>query len=735
MSDVIAELPQPQDAPHIRKFNTFRGVFLPTLLTILGAIMYLRTGWIVGHAGLGGAILIILMAKVITFSTALSIASVATNIRVKAGGAFSIISQSLGLEVSGSVSVPFYLAQAIAVALYVFAFTEGWLRIFPGHPEALVIFGSFAMIFAIAFISANLASRAHFLILAIQIIALGSVFLGSFSVLDAEGMTETPQVWGEFDAGNFWVMFAVFFPAVTGILAGVNLSGQLENPRRSIPIGLIGAVVVTSIVYLALAYWFSRVAPPAELQDNFLIMVDEAAFGPVILAGLLAATFSAGLTSLVGAPRILQAIAENDILPGGDRLAELSASGEPRKAMWITGGITLTALIIGLLAGGLNAIAPFMTMFFLITYAALNGVVLLEQLLGLVSFRPHFRVPMAVPFVGLVGCLLAMFLINPLFSLGAMAVIVGLYAYLSRRQLTNPWGDVRSGLFVTLAEWAAKRVTHMPDTQERAWKPNLLVPVISTEELLGGYRFLNALTHPRGSVHVLGLYKPGERHLVAGSEDVVQAFLRDGIFSRVAYLQDEHQMQGLRLGLETLHSAFFRPNAIFMSIDDDTDEEELNKLLRHAQDMQTGAILFAQHPIARLGREQTINVWIRDQSPQWEVSLRLSRLDLSLLLAYQVARNWQGDINLITVISDPAQQANGQAFLKELIDVGRMPRGTQALVHVGDFTDYLLMAPRADLQIFGMDRRANVELMHQVVLLNRTSCIFVQDSGLESALA
>ncbi len=722
-------------ASPIRKFNTFRGVFLPTLLTILGAIMYLRTGWIVGHAGLGGAVLIILLAKVITISTALSIASMATNIRVQAGGAFSIISQSLGLEVSGSISAPFYLAQAIAVSLYVFAFTEGWQRIFPEHPEVLVVFGSFAVIFTIAYISANLASRAHFFILAVQIVALGSVFLGSFGVLDAEGMTETPQLWGDFDAGNFWVMFAVFFPAVTGILAGVNLSGQLENPRRSIPIGLISAMLVTMTIYLLLAFWFSRMAPPEELQADFLIMVDEAAYGPAILAGLLAATFSAGLTSLVGAPRILQAISENDILPGGERWARLSPNGEPRNAMWLTGGITLSALVVGLLAGGLNAIAPFMTMFFLITYSALNGVVLLEQTLGLVSFRPHFRIPTWVPLIGLVGCLLAMFLINPLFSLAAIAVILGLYAYLSRRDLTNPWGDVRSGLFVTLAEWAAKRVSRMPDSQERAWKPNLLVPITSTEALLGSYRFLSALTYPRGSVHVLGLHKPGERHHVAGAEDVTQAFWRDGIFARVAFLQDEHKMQGLRLGLETLHSAFFRPNAVFITIDDETNEDDLNALLVHAQDRRTGAILFAQHPVAGLGREQTINVWIRDQSPEWEVSLRLSRLDLSLLLAYQVAHNWHGDINLITVVSNAEQQANGEAFLQELIEVGRMPRGTTSVVYVGEFADFLPAAPRADLQIFGMDRRANVDLMRQVVSLNRTSCIFVQDSGMESALA
>ncbi|MCA9997342.1 MAG: hypothetical protein KDE56_16400, partial [Anaerolineales bacterium] len=162
-----------------RKFGTFDGVFLPTLLTILGAVMYLRTGWVVGNAGLIGAILIITLANLITFCTGLSISSVATNIRVGAGGSFSIISQSLGLEVGGSVNLPYYLAQAISVAFYIFAFTEGWLSIFPNHPAVLVLFLAYATCFGIAFISVGLAARIRYPILFIIAFSLFSILLGS----------------------------------------------------------------------------------------------------------------------------------------------------------------------------------------------------------------------------------------------------------------------------------------------------------------------------------------------------------------------------------------------------------------------------------------------------------------------------------------------------------------------------------------------------------------------------
>jgi len=129
---------QVEEREQIRKYGTFAGVFTPTLLTILGVIMYLRQGSVVGNAGLGGAWIIIGLVCGIIACTAMSMSSITTNIRIGAGGAYSIISQSLGLEVGGSVAVPLYLSQALAVTMYIFGFREGWLFIFPDHPALLV---------------------------------------------------------------------------------------------------------------------------------------------------------------------------------------------------------------------------------------------------------------------------------------------------------------------------------------------------------------------------------------------------------------------------------------------------------------------------------------------------------------------------------------------------------------------------------------------------------------------
>ncbi len=201
-----------------------------------------------------------------------------------------------------------------------------------------------------------------------------------------------------FSGTSFWMVFAVFFPAATGIIAGANLSGDLKNPRRSIPLGTMSAIGVSLVIYLGLAYWLARSATPEELAGNYTVMIDKAAWGPPVLAGLLGATLSSALSSLVGSARILQAMGDHRVLPNSDWLSYLSDKGEPRHAMMVTGAIVGGSLLLR----DLNVVAPLITMFYLITYAMLNLVVLIEQSMGLVSFRPLLRIPRWVSAAGLV---------------------------------------------------------------------------------------------------------------------------------------------------------------------------------------------------------------------------------------------------------------------------------------------------------------------------------------------
>ena len=721
-----------------RKFGAFNGVFVPTVLTILGVIMYLRLGWVVGNAGLIGAILIILMAHVVTVSTGLAVSSIATNIRVGAGGAFPLISQSLGLEVGGSVSVPLYLAQGVSIALYILGFSTGILNIFPDWPEIAVVLGTFVIILAIAYISAQFASRVQLLILAIVALSLFSIFMGSLAIDGQLGMNVTPTLWGDFDDGDFWTVFAIFFPAVTGIMVGISMSGELRDPRKSIPLGTMSAIAITMVIYLLLAVWLSRMAAVDELLNidaGNIVMANKAYWPELVVAGLLGATFSSALASMVAAPRVMQALAQHGILPRSHFITQDSESGEPRRALLITAVIALAVLLLATISGGLNAIAPLISMFFLLTYGTLNAVVVIEQSLDMVSFRPTLAIPRWVPLVGLVSCLFVMTLINPIFSLLAIIFTLAIYAYLLRKKLRTPWGDVRSGLFLSLAEWAGERVSRLPAAPERTWSPNILAPVTEAETLNGSYRFLRAIASPQGSVRPLGLYRPGQREAVENLDQISQAFAADGVFARTTLLKVPDYETGLVTAIEVLDSVFFRPNILFMPLFPERQQIDLGKMLEECQDFRIGIALLARHPVVELGREQLINVWVREQGPAWELGLRLSNMDLSVLLAYQLATNWGGEITLCMAVDDADTAIKAQDYLRELTVLARLPGHTHVRVVESPFHDAVRQVPSADINLFGLPDDFRPDFLREVIDIVDASCLFVRDSGDESALA
>ncbi|MFO7894375.1 MAG: amino acid permease [Longimicrobiales bacterium] len=723
-----------------RGLGTFGGVFTPTLLTILGVIMFLREGWVIGNAGLLGGTLVILLAFAITGITGLSMSSITTNIRIGAGGPYAIVSQSLGLEIGGSLGIPQYVSQALAVTMYVFGFREGWLWIFPEHPQLLVDAVVFLGLYGIAYTSLDLAIRVQYLIMAVIVGSLISVGVAAFQGSMVIPLSEV-QLWGEFpgapDGGfggtSFWVVFAIFFPASTGIMAGANLSGDLKSPRKSIPLGTMSAIAVSLVIYMALAYWLARSATPDELTSNYTVMIDKAAWGPAVLAGLLGATFSSALASLVGSARILQAMGEHRVLPKSTWLGRLTEKAEPRNAMMVTGVLVLGTLLLR----DLNVVAPLITMFYLITYAMINAVVLIEQSMGLVSFRPLFRIPRWVSAAGLFGALFAMFVVHPIFGLLALATVVVFYVILLRRRLEAPFGDMRSGLFVSLAEWAAKKTAELPQNQERAWKPNVLVPLEDPRDVRGSFMVLHDLAHPRGSVKLMGLRTDqADDRLEARVFALSNAFKDQGVFASWTVVDSPAGYStGLVSGMQTLRGAFFKPNILFLNLpSDDHREEEFNHIMTEAVREEIGLLLHAPHPRAGLGQRRTVNVWIRDRSPDWDLSMDMGNLDLPILAGYKLLRSWNARMRLITVLEDETNIEAARQFLEAVIDVARIPR-TRIMAVAAPFEEYLPQAPQADVSIFGLGSTIDFAFQRRMVEETRSTCVFARDSGRESVLA
>ncbi len=738
------------------RLGTFQGVFRPTVLTILGVMMYLREGWIVGQAGLMGAILLIVLIFLITGTAALSLASITTNIRVGAGGVFYIISQALGLEPGGSIGIPLYTGQALSAALYIYGFSEAWLYIFPSHPQMLVAYAVFAVVFAVTIISTRFAFRLQGLVMVVILVSLASIVLG-LSQLGPLREFHEPQVWGNFEGGGFWILFAIFFPAGTGIKVGASMSGALADPRRSIPRGTLAAVAVALVVYLFMAVWYSLMASPEELRTNLTIVVDRAAWGELVLAGILASTFTATLSSFVAAPRVLQALGEQGVVPKHHFFAKLTPAGEPRNAIRVTAAIVAAALLLG----SLNRVAVLITMFFLLTYLTIDMVVLIEQSLGMVSFRPLFRVPRAVPLIGAVASLFAVFVISATFALVALAIIVAIYVYLTRQQLETPWQTVRSSVFVSLADWAARHIARTPEeANERSWKPDLLVPVTSRSQLDGAYRFLRLLTVPKGSLNIFGIRtphgEPEERRAIAGAApddapapdtyarlesdplemlpDVARTIRNEGLYATAVTIEAASLLKGVQLCASVLRGSAFRPNIVF-GLAHVYDQETLQGLVDTAAEYHMGAALLYQHPEAGLGHERILNVWVSDQSPEWKLGLRLANLDLMVLLGYQIQRNWGGRLRLSTICRDPAEENNASAYLHNLIEDARMPPSAEAWVRSGALMQHLAAAPKADLHVFGLAREVDLAFLQRAVQLTGSSCLFVRDSGRESALA
>lgn len=733
-----AEAEQPQ------KFGTLAGVFTPTLLTILGVIMFLREGWVVGNAGLAGAILIIVLSFSITTATGLSMSSFVTNIRIGAGGAFSMISQSLGLEAGGAIGIPLYISQALAVVMYIFGFREGYIWAvstwgLPALEPIVIDLVIFAVIFAITMVSTALAFKIQYLILAIILLSLLSVAIAA-----VQGPMDQPIVWwgdfrgspeNGFSGTTFWLVFAVFFPASTGIMAGANMSGDLQNPRRSIPLGMLSAIGVSLIVYLLLAYWLMRSASIDELTGNYTIMIDRAFWGPAVLAGLLAATFSSALASFVGAPRILQALASHSIVPYSGCFSKRTASGEPRNATFLTAAIVLCAIMLR----ELNAIAPLVAMIFLLTYATINLVVSVEQGLRLISFRPLMRVPRIIPQIGLAGCLFAMFIINAVFSLIALVLVITIYMALMHKKLTAPTGDVRSGLFTATAEWAARKVKHTQGVSQRAWKPNILMPVEDPHRLRGSFELIEQLAYPMGSVKLLGL-SPANKvsELQEKLLDAQQALTDSGVFTSSTVVESDRFPDDVRIGMQAMAGSFFRPNLLLLELPKNKETHaSLQKVLQEAKLQRMGAALLVQHEVAGLGRRRRVNLWLPDLSPDWKLEMEFADIDLAILLAYRVMDSWNATLTVIAAVEDKSKgnEAKAKQFLQRLVDLARLPAKTEVHLATGDFGRYASTAPEADLNVFPLPEKLDADYLWSLRDATGSSCLFTQDGGDESALS
>jgi len=453
--------------------GTFAGVFTPSILTILGIILFLRMGYVVGNAGLARALIILALANGISVLTTFSLSAIATNLKVKGGGDYYLISRTLGLEFGGAIGIVLFLAQSVSIAFYCIGFGEVLARMLPlqgGNYTQIIAAVAVGFLFIFAWLGADWATRFQYVVMTILVAALLSFFIGGIAKWNNELLV---QNWTAPETGlGFWIIFAIFFPAVTGFTQGVSMSGDLKDAGKSLPQGTFIAVGLSIGVYFLAAIVFAAALPAETLMSEYESMKRISAVEFLIRAGVIAATLSSAMASFLGAPRILQSLSADRIFPFLLPFAKgTGPTQNPRRGVLLSAGIAFAT--IGL--GKLNIIAPVVSMFFLISYGLLNYATFFEARADSPSFRPRFRwYDKRFSLAGALACLTVMLAIDVTAGVVALAILFGIYQYLKRTSGPARWADSRRSYHLQRIRANLLAAAEEPE-HPRDWRPQLLL--------------------------------------------------------------------------------------------------------------------------------------------------------------------------------------------------------------------------------------------------------------------
>ncbi|MFH1278230.1 MAG: hypothetical protein ABIK65_07620, partial [Candidatus Eisenbacteria bacterium] len=643
-----------------RKLGAFLGVYTPTVLTILGVIMYLRFGWLAGHLGLARILLVVALANSITLITTLAFSSVATNVRVGVGGAYYIVSRSLGIEIGGAIGLPLFLSQALSVTLYSFGFAESLRIVWPGVPIPVVTGAVIVFVALLAAPGARIALRAQVPLLGLVALSIGALAVGALMRRGGTIVIDAPPL-GEI---GFWAAFAIFFPAVTGVMAGLGLSGDLADPGRSIPRGSLFAVGTGFAVYLIIPVVLLAGASAADLRSDSMIWTRIAILGPwFVLPGLWSAIFSSAVGSVLSAPRTLQALARDGLAP---RFLG-KVTGDWRE---IVPGMAVTVVIAlgAVFLGDLNAVASLVTMFFLTVYGTINLVSAFEALSGDPSWRPRLRIPWPVALAGAVLCGVAMFLISPV--AGAVAVLAEflLWLVLSRKERSARWGDARRGLYENLIRWALVNLAERP-MSARNWRPHVLVFAQDPLKELDLVRFGDWFSQGRGVVTVcrlvvgdLLIHVPDRRGMRLEMQEFFDAENLT-VFAEVDVVPDV--VDGLVSVAQANGMAGIASNMVLLGWPGETSlQVQFLQVMSRLEALNKSLVLARIHPhhlYRPRAYERTIHVW-------WGGLQRNG--DLMLLLAHLLTRNpeWRNaKVRVMSVATSEVMKSQTEMILAKLI--------------------------------------------------------------------
>lgn len=702
-----------------QKFGT-APVFFTAISTILGAVMFLRFGYAVGSVGLVGTFLIILIGHAVTIPTAMAIAEIATNSKVEGGGEYYIISRSFGLVIGSTIGVALYLSQAISVAFYVIAFTEAfnplinwlftkyefvpWAEWLLTRKQSIAVPGLLVLTGIVLWKGAELGVKTLYYVVAILTIALVAFFMGG--EVDSAPMTAlstVPEV-------SIFTVFAIIFPAFTGMTAGVGLSGDLKDPGRSIPLGTLSATIVGMVIYLFIAWKLNSSAPAEMLADTSkLIMSDIALQGWwLIPLGLAAATISSALGSILVAPRTLQAIAKDRVIPSRLMNYWLSkgrgVSDEPFNATVVTVIVALFFIMLG----ALDAVAEIISMFFMVTYGSLCLISFLQHFAADPSYRPRFKSKWYISLFGAVACFGLMFFMNPAYASISLTLIFGLYLLInySNKDKKN-LALIFQGVMFQLTRRLHVFIQKSEKEDTKSWRPSAVALSSNSFSRLDTFNLLRWISDKYGFgtyIHHIDGYLSKQTHEEAKIQQLRLIKMADSSHSKVyvdtlIHTKFKHSIETV-IQLPSISGT--ENNLLLFDITPGKPDELEGiikdfKLLK-STNFDIGILKLSEK---QYGFMREIHVWLRRND--------LKNANLMILMAYIISghSNWRNcKIKVYTVVPKENLTEERQKF-EDLIVNGQLPismNNVEFIAREAEVDTKLLIKERskdADLLIVG----------------------------------
>ena len=656
-------------------------VFMTAISTILGAILFLRFGYALANVGLGGLLAIIVIGHVVTVPTALAVAEIATNQRVQGGGAYFIISRSFGLNIGGAIGLALYLSQAVSVAFYIIAFGEAFDPLIPYLPFEVdpLIFKKIVTLSLMTILSvvvilrgANIGMKALYGVVALLFLSI-ILFLMGEPVSESIDLSLNSTIE---NGDGFFVVFTIIFPAFTGIAAGLGLSGDLKDPKRAIPKGTLLATVVGMVIYIIIAFKMAASATPEQMQSDQLIMSQIAVWPAIIPIGLGAACLSSAIGSLLVAPRTLQAIGFDCIMPF-DNFNNWIAKGREVDNEPINGSIiTIFIAFFFIIIGDVDFVAEIISMFFMITYGFICLISFLEHFAADPSYRPTFKYNKW--YFSLIGAILSFWLMFQMkWAYAALASLMMAVTYYFIT-VTNPERHGLEKLFKGVVFQLSRQIQIFvqranKDDQEGHWRPFAICVSEDSFKRQAAFDLLRWVCNKHGFgtyIHFIKGFLNKETH--AESQNVLKRLI--------------HQSEGSksRLYLDTIISPSYT-SAIAQVIQLSGISGKGNNLilfefsrsnpdsLKHALDNYqlfeaTGFdVCVLNSSYKGFGYKREVHVWISAHD--------FRNANLMILLAYIISGHpeWRNAVIKIFATFPESQIVKQRKRLLELIQEGRLP--------------------------------------------------------------